>query len=68
MIRGIELSKRYGDLEVLKSVDITINPSEIVSIQPTDWDRLQAMEITENLLQSGMEVDVIFANNAFYYV
>jgi ABC-type sugar transport system substrate-binding protein len=24
---------------------------------------MQAMEITENLLQSGMELDVIFANN-----
>jgi len=36
---------------------------EIVSQQPTEWNRQQAMDITQNLLQSGMEIDVIFANN-----
>jgi lipoprotein-releasing system ATP-binding protein len=32
MIHGIGLSKSYGNLEVLKSVDISINTGEIVSI------------------------------------
>jgi len=32
MIQGINLSKSYGDLEVLKSVDVNINQGEIVSI------------------------------------
>jgi len=32
MIVGKNLSKNYGDLEVLKSVNITIQPSEIISI------------------------------------
>jgi lipoprotein-releasing system ATP-binding protein len=32
MILGTSLSKKYGDLEVLKSVDITIKSGEIVSI------------------------------------
>lgn len=32
MIRGINLSKSYGDLEVLKSVDVEIKQGEIVSI------------------------------------
>ena len=32
MIHGIGLSKSYGNLEVLKSVDISINKGEIVSI------------------------------------
>jgi len=36
---------------------------EIVSKQPTDWNRQQSMEITQNLLQSGQKIDVIFANN-----
>lgn len=36
---------------------------ELVSQQPTDWNRQQAMDITQNLLQSGMKIDVIFANN-----
>ena len=46
-----------GRLEELNS-DV-----EIVSQQPTDWNRQQAMDITQNLLQSGTEIDVIFANN-----
>jgi ABC-type multidrug transport system ATPase subunit len=32
MIHGIGLSKSYGNLEVLKSVDISIHAGEIVSI------------------------------------
>ena len=32
MIHGIGLSKSYGNLEVLKSVDVSINTGEIVSI------------------------------------
>lgn len=32
MIRGIKLSKSYGDLQVLKSVDVEIKEGEIVSI------------------------------------
>ena len=46
-----------GRLEELNS-DV-----EIVSQQPTDWNRQQAMDITQNLLQAGTEIDVIFANN-----
>jgi ABC-type sugar transport system substrate-binding protein len=51
-VKGLE-----GRLDELNS-DV-----EIVSQQPTDWNRQQAMEITQNLLQSGQEIDVIFANN-----
>jgi ABC-type sugar transport system substrate-binding protein len=51
-VEGLE-----GRLEELSS-DV-----EIVSQQPTDWNRQQAMEITQNLLQSGQKIDVIFANN-----
>ena len=36
---------------------------KIVSQQPTDWNRQQAMTITQNLLQSGTKIDIIFANN-----
>ncbi len=32
MIKGINLSKSYGDLQVLQSVDVAINQGEIVSI------------------------------------
>ncbi len=32
MIEGIELSKRYGNLAVLKSVDLSIGKGEIISI------------------------------------
>jgi lipoprotein-releasing system ATP-binding protein len=32
MIKGINLSKSYGDLQVLQSVDVDIKQGEIVSI------------------------------------
>jgi inositol transport system substrate-binding protein len=51
-VEGLE-----GKLKELKS------SVKIVSKQPTDWNRQQSMEITQNLLQSGQEIDVIFANN-----
>ena len=57
---GIVEQYQKGLEGTLKKLNSSV---EIVSVQPTDWDRLQAMEITENLLQSGMELDVIFANN-----
>jgi len=36
---------------------------ELVSTQPTDWGAEQAMNVTQNAIQSGLEFDVIFANN-----
>ncbi|MDD3840396.1 MAG: sugar ABC transporter substrate-binding protein [Clostridia bacterium] len=36
---------------------------ELVDTQPTDWGAEQAMNVTQNFLQSGKECDVIFANN-----
>jgi len=51
-VEGLE-----GKLKELKS------SVKIVSKQPTDWNRQQAMDITQNLLQSGQKIDVIFANN-----
>jgi len=59
---GTGIVEQYVDgvESTLKRLNSTV---ELVSVQPTDWDRMQAMEITENLLQSGMELDVIFANN-----
>ncbi|MGB1217605.1 MAG: lipoprotein-releasing system ATP-binding protein LolD, partial [Saprospiraceae bacterium] len=32
MIKGINIQKSYGDLQVLKGVDLEVNKSEIVSI------------------------------------
>ena len=32
MIEGKDLSKKYGELEVLKGVDVSIKEGEIVSI------------------------------------
>ncbi|WZL73950.1 sugar ABC transporter substrate-binding protein [Clostridiaceae bacterium 35-E11] len=36
---------------------------ELVATQPTDWGAEQAMNVTQNLIQSGQEFDVVFANN-----
>ncbi|MCD6156211.1 MAG: sugar ABC transporter substrate-binding protein, partial [Candidatus Atribacteria bacterium] len=36
---------------------------ELVGTQPTDWGAEQAMNVTQNAIQSGLEFDVIFANN-----
>lgn len=36
---------------------------ELVSTQPTDWGAEQAMSVTQNAIQAGLEFDVIFANN-----
>ncbi|MDR3236862.1 MAG: ABC transporter ATP-binding protein [Prevotellaceae bacterium] len=35
MIRTAHITKSYGDLQVLKGIDVTINPSEVVSIVGT---------------------------------
>lgn len=36
---------------------------EVVEVQDANWDRAKAMEITENLIQSGMEFDTIVASS-----
>ena len=36
---------------------------ELVGTQPTDWGAEQAMNVTQNFIQSGQEFDVVFANN-----
>ncbi|WP_369017963.1 sugar ABC transporter substrate-binding protein [Thermatribacter velox] len=36
---------------------------ELVGTQPTDWGAEQAMNVTQNAIQSGLEFDVIFVNN-----
>ncbi len=36
---------------------------ELISTQPTDWGAEQAMNVTQNAIQAGLEFDVIFANN-----
>jgi ABC-type sugar transport system substrate-binding protein len=35
----------------------------IVEMQPTDWGAEQALNVTQNVIQSGKEFDVVFANN-----
>ena len=35
----------------------------LVATQPTDWGTESAMNVTQNLIQSGVEFEVIFANN-----
>lgn len=35
----------------------------LVDTQPTDWGTEKAMNVTQNAIQSGLEFDVIFANN-----
>jgi ABC-type sugar transport system substrate-binding protein len=39
------------------------NTVELVGSQPTDWGAEQAMNVTQNFIQSGKKFDVIFANN-----
>ncbi|MDR1446684.1 MAG: sugar ABC transporter substrate-binding protein [Treponema sp.] len=35
----------------------------IVEQQPTDWGAEQALNVTQNVIQSGKQFDVVFANN-----
>lgn len=35
----------------------------IVERQPTDWGAEQALNVTQNVIQSGKQFDVVFANN-----
>lgn len=36
---------------------------ELVESQPTNWTAEEAMNVTQNIIQSGKKFDVIFANN-----
>lgn len=54
-----EVMRHTGAQEILeKYPEITI-----VSEQVCDWDRAKAMSTVENLLQTGMGIDAIFAEN-----
>ncbi len=72
MIHGIGLSKSYGNLEVLKSVDISINAGEIVSItgpsgagKSTLLQLLGTLDMPKNgsITYDGIEVSSLSAKN-----
>ena len=72
MIHGIGLSKSYGNLEVLKSVDISINAGEIVSItgpsgagKSTLLQLLGTLDVPQNgsIKYDGIEVSSLKAKN-----
>jgi ABC-type sugar transport system substrate-binding protein len=41
----------------------TFTNISIVEMQPTDWGAEQALNVTQNVIQSGKSFDVVFANN-----
>lgn len=59
---GMNITEPYeeGFHKALKEEGIFDN---LVATQPTDWGTESAMNVTQNLIQSGVEFDVIFANN-----
>ena len=72
MIHGIGLSKSYGNLEVLKSVDISIHAGEIVSItgpsgagKSTLLQLLGTLDVPQNgsIKYDGIEVSSLKAKN-----
>jgi len=72
MIHGIGLSKSYGNLEVLKSVDISIRAGEIVSItgpsgagKSTLLQLLGTLDVPQNgsIKYDGIEVSSLKAKN-----
>jgi len=72
MIHGIGLSKSYGNLEVLKSVDISIHAGEIVSItgpsgagKSTLLQLLGTLDVPQNgsIKYNGIEVSSLKAKN-----
>ncbi len=76
MIHGIGLSKNYGNLEVLKSVDIRINAGEIVSItgpsgagKSTLLQLLGTLDMPKNgsITYDGIEVSSLSAKNLAHF-
>jgi ABC-type sugar transport system substrate-binding protein len=52
--------------EYMKGVEKGLQDFKNISIveqQPTDWGAEQALNVTQNVIQSGRQFDVIFANN-----
>jgi ABC-type sugar transport system substrate-binding protein len=52
--------------EYMKGVEKGLHDFKNISIveqQPTDWGAEQALNVTQNVIQSGKQFDVIFANN-----
>ncbi len=54
-----EIQRTEGNREVLDQYP----GIEIVAEQTANWDRAEALELTENWLTSGMEIDAIIAQN-----
>ncbi len=76
MIHGIGLSKNYGNLEVLKSVDIRIDTGEIVSItgpsgagKSTLLQLLGTLDMPKNgsITYDGIEVSSLSAKNLAHF-
>jgi ABC-type sugar transport system substrate-binding protein len=52
--------------EYMKGVEKGLKEFSNISIveqQPTDWGAEQALNVTQNVIQSGKQFDVVFANN-----
>jgi ribose transport system substrate-binding protein len=59
---GMNITEPY--LEGLKQGIAEGNTGvELVESQPTNWTSEEAMNVTQNMIQSGKKFDVIFANN-----
>jgi len=58
---GMGITNRYQ--EGLHAALEDYGTVELVATQPTDWGAEKALNVTQNVIQSGKEFDVIFANN-----
>lgn len=59
--QGMGITNRYQ--EGLNSALEEYGTVELVAKQPTDWGAEESLNVTQNVIQSGKEFDVIFANN-----
>lgn len=58
---GMGITNRYQ--EGLHAALEDYGTVELVVTQPTDWGAEESLNVTQNVIQSGKEFDVIFANN-----
>ncbi len=58
---GMNITEPYNDGLAAAIADGA--DTEMVDQKPTNWTAEEAINATQNLIQSGMEFDVIFANN-----